>query len=199
MNKKTIVIFDFDGTITKNDTMLHLAKWHFGLAKFCFGMLKIVPQIFLYKIGIISNTKAKEAFISHFYGGMSYQKFSDLCKSYSLSMIDKIIKPEAQKRIEFHKYRGDKMIIITASALEWVQPWASKSGFDNVLASQVEVIDSKLSGKIEGKNCYGAEKVNRFIKEYGPLENYHTICFGDSSGDQEILANSNQSYYKKYE
>jgi HAD superfamily hydrolase (TIGR01490 family) len=199
MNKETIIIFDFDGTITTKDTMLHLAKWHFGLIKFCLGMLKIFPKILLYKIGIISNLQAKEAFLNHFYGGMNYRQFANLCTNYSLSMIDSIIKIEARKKIEFYKSRGNKMIIITASVLEWVRPWALKNGFDNVLASKIEVVDDKLTGKIIGKNCYGTEKVNSFVTEYGSFENYYTICFGDSAGDLEILKNSNQSYYQKYE
>ncbi len=197
--KDTLIIFDFDGTITKNDTMLHITRWHFGMINFLFGMIKIMPKILLYKVGIISNLEAKEAFLKYFYGGMNYDKFVSLCHNYSLLIINTIVKKSAKEKIEFHRLKGDKMIIITASILEWIEPWALKNGFSKVLSSRIEVIDNKLTGKIAGKNCYGAEKVRRFIEEYGPFENYHTICFGDSKGDIELLKNSSQSYYKKYE
>jgi phosphatidylglycerophosphatase C len=199
MKKETIIIFDFDGTITKNDTMFHMAKWHFGTVRFCFKMLKIMPYCFLYKSGFISNVKAKEAFLRQFYADMDYNEFATLCKNYSLLVIDTIIKKEVQNKIKFYKSQSNKIIIITASILEWVEPWALKNGFDKVLSSKIEVVNNKLTGKIAGKNCYGLEKVNRFISEYGPFENYHTICFGDSRGDLEILKKSNEYYYKKYE
>jgi HAD superfamily hydrolase (TIGR01490 family) len=199
VTNETIIIFDFDGTITTKDTMLDFVKWHFGLIKFSLGMLKILPKIILYKIGLISNQKAKEDFLTHFFGGMEYDEFVELCKNYSLSEIDGIIKKEAEEKIKFYRTHGHKMIIITASILQWVEPWALKAGFAKVLASEIEVKNSKVTGKIMGKNCYGIEKVNRFISEYNSFENYHTVCFGDSKGDFEILKSSNKSYYKKYE
>lgn len=196
MKKETIVIFDFDGTITEKDTMLHVAKWHYGTLIFCFKMLKIMPHMFLYKAGFISNTRAKEAFLKQFYGGMNYNEFSALCKNYSLLVIDTIVRKKIKDKINLYKLQGSKMIIVTASIFEWVEPWALKNGFDKVLSSKIEVINNKLTGKIDGKNCYGMEKVNRFISEYGAFENYYIICYGDSKGDLEILKNSNQSYYK---
>lgn len=199
MTKLTLVIFDFDGTITTKDTMLHLAKQHYGLVRFCFGILKILPQIILYKVGIIPNLRAKEAFLTHFYGGMKYDEFVDLCTRYSLRDIDFIIKKPAAEKIKSYQEAGHKMIIVTASVLEWVEPWALKNGFCKVIASRIEVKDGKLTGKILGKNCYADEKVSRFVAEYGSFENYHTICFGDSKGDAEILKISNEAYYKKYE
>ncbi len=197
--KPTLVIFDFDGTITTKDTMLHLAKQHCGWVRFCFGILKILPQIILCKAGIISNLRAKEAFLTHFYGGMRYDEFVDLCTRYSLRDIDLIIKKPAADKIKSYQNAGHKIIIVTASVLEWVEPWALQKGFCKVIASRIEVKNGKLTGKILGKNCYGEEKVRRFILEYGSFENYHTICFGDSKGDVEILEISNESYYKKYE
>ena len=199
MKKQTLIIFDFDGTITTKDTMLDLVRWHFGWVKMGLGMLKILPKIILYKIGLISNHKAKEDFLTHFFAGMEYDKFAELCKNYSLTVIDRIIKKEAAEKIKYYQSLNYQMIIITASVLEWVRPWAAKVGFDKVLASKIEVKNGKITGKIIGKNCYGIEKVNRFILEYQSFENYNTICFGDSKGDLEILKSSNKSYYKKYE
>ena len=199
MNQNTLVIFDFDGTITTKDTMLDLVKWHFGFTKFCLGMLRIFPKLFLYKIGFIPNDKAKEIFLNHFFGGMDYKNFCDLSEKYSLQIVDSILHPQALEKIKFYKSKNCKMIIITASAAEWVRPWAVCNGFDDVLSSQLEVKDGKVTGKLVGKNCYGVEKVNAFIAKYGALENYYTIGFGDSAGDKEILEKVNQPYYRKYE
>ena len=199
MTKETIVIFDFDGTITTKDTMLELAKWHFGTLKFYAGLLKILPQLLMYKARIISNTKAKESFLKHFYGGMDYEYFKNLCRQYSAQEIDKILKNEAVAKIKFYKNSGFKMVVITASVADWVRPWAEVNGFEDVLGSDAEVVAGKVTGKLKGKNCHGAEKVNRFVEKYGAIENYYSIGFGDSSGDREILLKVDQPYYRKYE
>lgn len=199
MNKEKIVIFDFDGTITNRDTMLDMALKNFGLIKFIHGLLMVLPKILTYKLGLISNKSAKEAFLSQFYNNMKYEEFLRISTEYSLKEIDKILKSEAIKKINFYKSKGYKLIIISASIEEWLRPWAIKHGFEAVLSSKILVENQKIVGKLDGKNCYGKEKLNRFISHYGPPENYHLITFGDSKGDKEILEISNESYYKKYE
>lgn len=198
-SKERIVIFDFDGTITRSDTMLDLALKHFGLWKFILGLLVIFPKLLAYKLGLISNTTAKEAFLVYFYKGMSYSEFKEITSKYSLVEIDKILKKEAVEKINFYKSQNIRMLIISASVEEWVKPWAIKNGFEEALCSKLELENNLISGKLLGKNCYGSEKVSRFISSYGPLEKYYIISFGDSRGDKEILEKSDQSYYKKYQ
>ena len=130
---------------------------------------------------------------------MDYDKFANLSREYSLNFVDKIIKKEALDKINFYKSQGYKLIIITSGIYEWIEPWATKNGFTKVLASKLEVTNNKITGKLSGANCYGPEKVNRFIAEYGEFENFNTICFGDSKGDWDILKKSNHPFYKKYE
>lgn len=194
-----MVIFDFDGTITSKDTMLDMAKWHFGALKFYVGLLRILPQLLMYKVGLISNTKAKEAFLKYFYGGMDYEFFQKICRQYSQNNIDKILKAAAVEKIKSYQNSRTKMVIITASLTDWVRPWAMSNGFAEVLGSCAEVKNGKFTGRLKGKNCYGIEKVNRFVEKYGPIENYYAIGFGDSAGDKEILKKVHQSYYRKYE
>lgn len=199
MTKEKIAIFDFDGTITSKDSMLDLALKHFGPIKFYCGLIRIIPKILLCKLGIISNSAAKEGFLTYFYHQMNYDEFVKICTKYSLEEIDKITKPAALAKINFYKSQDYKMIIVSASLEEWIKPWALKNGFTTIITSKIMVENDKITGKLNGKNCYGEEKVNRFISCFGPFENYYTVSFGDSKSDKKILEKSNEAYYRKYE
>jgi phosphoserine phosphatase len=62
-----------------------------------------------------------------------------------------------------HLESGDDVYIVSASASQWIAPWSEqyKAG---VIGHAIANGNSKLTGMLDFKNCYGIEKVNR-IKE----------------------------------
>jgi phosphatidylglycerophosphatase C len=66
-------------------------------------------------------------------------------------------------------------------------------------APSVGAADTRtLTGKIEGKNCYGGEKVRRIQEAYS-LEEYSEIyAYGDTSGDRPMLKLGTLSFYKPF-
>ena len=105
--------------------------------------------------------------------------------------------PKALAEVQRHIAEGTTVVVISASAENWVRPWCAINGL-NCLATQLEVKDGKLTGKISGANCYGVEKERR-IKECYTLTNYdEVIAYGDSSGDLQMLALANQQHYKPF-
>ena len=43
-------------------------------------------------------------------------------------------------------------------------------------------------GTFSTANCYGQEKVNRFLAEFPDRSEYVLYAYGDSAGDKELLA-----------
>lgn len=67
-----------------------------------------------------------------------------------------------------------------------------------LIATKLEIRGSKLTGKFASQNCHCIEKVNR-IKEIYDLDDYEYIyAYGDSSGDKELLALADESFYKPF-
>ena len=66
------------------------------------------------------------------------------------------------------------------------------------LATQMEVLDGSLTGRLQGKNCYGPEKVRR-INEVVDKSDYDiTFAYGDSRGDLEMLKMSDKPCYRRF-
>lgn len=190
-----LVLLDFDGTITKNDSLLKFIRFAVGDQQFVLGLLVLSPILVAYKLKLIPNYKAKEMVLSWFFKGMSADAFSKVTRDYSLKHIDTILRPKSMEKIAWHKERGHKVVIVSASIESWLQPWCQRHGLE-LLATKLEMKNGKVTGRLLSKNCYGQEKVNR-IKEAYDLKAYDYIyAYGDSSGDKEMLDLANESYYK---
>ena len=68
--------------------------------------------------------------------------------------------------------------------------------------THLEVKDGKITGIIEGRNCYGEEKVKR-IKEYMQANDmeraeYYIYAYGDSQGDKQMMEYADESFYKPF-
>ena len=94
-NKIAIAIFDFDGTITKEDSMLSFLFFTFGKIKTLFGLIILSPSLIAYKCKLLPNYIAKEMLLSYFFKGMDKIKFSNFAKEFSLKHMDKILKEKA--------------------------------------------------------------------------------------------------------
>jgi phosphatidylglycerophosphatase C len=193
----TIVLFDFDGTITTDDSLIKFIRLVVGDAKTLWGMIFLSPMLVIYKLKLIPNYKAKQMMFSYFFKGMDEYKFQKVAEEYSLKHIDTILRPKAMEKITWHKELGHKVIVVSASIECWIRPWCDQNGLD-LIATKIKVKDGLITGKFLTKNCYGIEKVNR-VKEAYNLDDYDRIyAYGDSRGDKELLELADKSFYKPF-
>lgn len=193
-----IAFLDFDGTITHKDSFLEFIKYSKGKSAFFLGFLLYSPVLVAYKLKIISNQRAKEIMIRHFFGNMPLAHFQELCDNFSREVVPSLIRPKAVTEINKLKEAGAEIVIVSASAENWVKYWCAEIGA-RWIATRLELCDSEtISGKLKGKNCYGIEKVRR-IRELYNLERYEEIyCYGDTEGDKPMLELATISFFKPF-
>jgi HAD superfamily hydrolase (TIGR01490 family) len=192
-----LALFDFDGTITTDDSLIKFIRFVVGDTKFTIGMILLSPMLTAYKLKLIPNYKAKQYMLSYFFKGMSEEKFIQGANEYSLKHIDTILRPKAMERIQWHKEQGHKVVVVSASIECWLKPWCDKNGLE-LIATKLKLQDGIVTGNLLTKNCYGIEKVNRIQEQYN-LDDYdHIYAYGDSSGDKEMLAIAITRKYKPF-
>jgi phosphatidylglycerophosphatase C len=195
--KKRIAFFDFDGTITTHDTLLEVIKFHRGAFRFYLGFIINSPFLLAYKAGIISNQAAKERILRYFFGGMPLTAFQQQCDAFAGTAMLSLIRGKAMEEIARLKAAGAGIIIVSASAENWLQQWCAVNEL-SLIGTQLEVTNGLLTGKIAGRNCYGNEKVNR-IRAGFDLSQYDEIfCYGDTKGDKPMLQLATFSFYKPF-
>jgi phosphatidylglycerophosphatase C len=192
-----LVVSDFDGTITTDDSLIRFIRFVVGDTKFMWGIIFLSPMLIVYKLKILPNYKAKQYMLSYFLKGMSEKKFMRVASEYSLNHIDTILRPKAMEKIAWHKEQGHKIVIVSASIECWLKPWCDKNNLD-MIGTKIEIKSGIVTGKFLTKNCYGIEKANRVREVYNLSEYAHIYAYGDTRGDKELLELADESFYKPF-
>ena len=193
-----LVLFDFDGTITRDDSLLEFVAYVVGFKKFFRGILVLSPILAAYKLGLASNNFTRRKLLGYFFAGMGADKFDKICKKYSTTHIEDILKQSAMDKIASYKAAGDRVVIVTASLEDWLRPWCDAQGLE-LLGTKIRRKGGIITGEIEGQNCYGAQKVARVRAAYDVQAFDRVIAYGDSRGDREMLEFADEAHYKAFE
>lgn len=192
-----LALFDFDGTLTTRDTLFDFLWFTFGFRRFLVGMIKVSPVLLLFAFGAVSNVDAKKKILSQFFKGLRAEELIGWGVHYGESGIPRILRLEALERLCWHKTLGHRVIVVTASAEEWVRPWCSSQDVE-LIGTKLEVVGDRVTGNFATSNCRGAEKVRR-IRERVHLENYRRVyAYGDSKGDREMLSLATDPHYRDF-
>lgn len=192
-----IAFFDFDGTITTRDTLLEFIRFNKGTAAFYWGFVLNSPWLLAYKAKLISNQRAKERILTHFFGGKQLKELEESGQQFTSTKLDTLVRPKALQEINRLKALGVEVVVVTASAEAWVAPWCRAQGI-GLLATQLALKQGKITGRIAGANCYGTEKVNRVKAAYALQEFQEVYAYGDTKGDKPLLRLATHSFYKPF-
>lgn len=199
--KKKIYCFDFDGTLTTSDTLLEFIKYAKGRGCFLMVFLMYSPLLVLMKLHLYPNWKAKQQIFAHLFAGMHIEKFDALCRGFA-EESQHLLRPKGITLMHEALVAGAQVFIVSASIDNWVRPFFDIRNLKGVqvLGTQIEVEDGKLTGRFKSNNCYGKEKVHRIAEALKSFERseYEIEAFGDSRGDKEMLAFADKGHFKPF-
>ena len=199
--KKKIYCFDFDGTLTTSDTLLEFIKYAKGTSRFLMVFLMYSPLLVLMKLHLYPNWKAKQQIFAHLFAGMRIEKFDALCRGFA-EESQHLLRPKGITLMHEALVAGAQVFIVSASIDNWVRPFFDIRNLKGVqvLGTQIEVEDGKLTGRFKSNNCYGKEKVHRIAEVLKSFERseYEIEAFGDSRGDKEMLAFADKGHFKPF-
>ena len=199
--KKKIYCFDFDGTLTTSDTLLEFIKYAKGRGRFLMVFLMYSPLLVMMKLHLYPNWKAKQQIFAHLFAGMRIEKFDALCRSFA-EESQHLLRPKGITLMHEALVAGAQVFIVSASIDNWVRPFFDIRNLKGVqvLGTQIEVEDGKLTGRFKSNNCYGKEKVHRIAEALKSFERseYEIEAFGDSRGDKEMLAFADKGHFKPF-
>lgn len=195
--KRQLVLFDFDGTITKKDTFTEFLIFALGRRRLFVFLLFHLHLLLLCVFDVISIGFIKQKIIYRFFKGYSEEYFQNIASNFVDKKIPNIIRESALKKLIWHKEQNHEVVIVSASFKNWLKIWCEQYGIE-LLCTELEVKNGTLTGYFFKPNCHGLEKVHRIEEKY-ELNNYSQIyAYGDSSGDKEMLLLANYAYYKTF-
>lgn len=197
--RMTVALFDFDGTLTCRDSLVPYLRMAGGTLRFALAMLLVSPLLAAYALRLVRNDVAKEALLRCTLGGISAELLHELGEQFAEHVIPTMLREDMQARLSEHQAQGHCCILVSASLDAYLEPWAKSAGFDYCIATSLAVNPKGLaSGKLEGANCHGQEKVRRIERLFGEIGLPSRIyAYGDTAGDIPMLAIADEGYWVK--
>lgn len=192
----TISAFDFDGTVTRRDSLPLFIKHVLGARRYYGLMLRMLPSMALALAGIADRGKVKERLLGRVLRHMPLQQLESHAYSFHLTHRG-LLRPRAVEAIEQALAEGHRVVIVSASPQEWVSRFFTDRRI-TVIGTGLEVSDGKLTGRFSTPNCSGAEKVRR-LEELIPRSKWaRLVAYGDSRGDRELLAIADEAHFRPF-
>ncbi len=185
---RTVAAFDLDGTLARRDTLLpFLCRLR--------GRTQTTRAVFVHSVVITrallsghGRDQAKEAVLARLLRHQELASVERAAAVFAEEVVERRLCRTVLNRVHAHRRAGHELVIVSASPAVYVEPVGRILGFDAVLATRLETgADGRLTGRMEGLNCRGPEKVAR-LRDWlgdGPVVVY---AYGDSAGDRELLA-----------
>lgn len=175
--------------------MLEFTRYSRGNFGYWIGIGLISPWLIAMKLGFLSKRKAKEKFLTFFFEKTDIAKFNEDCLSFSQVIMPRLVRPDALLAIKKHQAENTDIVIVSASAENWVAPWCIQNNL-HYICTRLEVKEQKITGRLLGQNCNGPEKVSRIKERYDTAEYENIYCYGDSKDDKGMLQLATHPYYK---
>ncbi|MGI6329232.1 MAG: HAD-IB family phosphatase [Bacilli bacterium] len=163
-------VYDFDKTIYDGDSTIDFYIFLFLRKK---HIIFLIPKQFISFLKYVFKLISKEEFKESFY--IIFQYFDNI-DDYVETFWDKNIKKIKGWYLEQQR---ESDIIISASSILLLKPICQRLGIKYLIATDID----KKTGKHNGFNCYGEEKVIRFKNEFKnkKIKNFYTDSFSDMS------------------
>jgi HAD superfamily hydrolase (TIGR01490 family) len=195
---RIVAAFDFDGTITRRDTVVPFLAFACGRARVASALAAVSPQLALALAGRGSRDDPKEALLRRLLAGHDAAPIAAAGRAFAEQLADdsRRLRADTLEKVRFHRDAGHELVLVSASLSTYLEPLAPHLGFDAVLATTLEVApDGRFTGRLVGRNCRGPEKVERLRAWMGDPDDECVIwAYGDSSGDTELLAMAHQPH-----
>ena len=184
--------FDVDGTVVAGDIVRYgieirtMDRSRLGRLAWIAAFLPRVPWL------LALDAWRRAAFQRSFYRvyrGLSADELDRRAEALFRAYVEPRIFPDALERIERHRARGDRVVLVTGSIEPIVAPLAEHLGVSSVIAPRLAVENGSLTGELEEPPIAGerkAEKMAAFAAENG-IDLAASVAYGDSADDLPML------------
>jgi HAD superfamily hydrolase (TIGR01490 family) len=190
--KRKLVIFDLDNTILNGDSDYSWINFLINENYVDKHEYEKRNQYFYdqYYEGNLDYDEWAEFALSTMKGKTPFD-LEELLSKFLSTVIEPMINIYALRLLHNHHHDNDIMLLASATNSVLVEPIARRLGFENIVATEVEIIDGVYTGKVYGRPALGQGKLTK-VEEWAAQNNIKdfkdAIFYSDSINDLPLLS-----------
>jgi phosphatidylglycerophosphatase C len=188
VSRRTVAAFDFDGTLTRRDTLVPFLTTVAGRGTVARALGAESARLALAAAGRGDRDAAKEQVLTRVLAGHPYDEVEAAGRAFGAELARSAITSDGRDRIGWHRREGHEVVIVSASLDVYLDEVARELGVAHVLSTRLVADEAgRCTGGLRGANCRGPEKAIRLRALLGD-EDVELWAYGNSRGDDEMLA-----------
>ncbi len=190
---KTLVLFDFDGTLAKRDTFPQFIFFSQGYFGGLLGFIIFFPLIVLYILKMLSGSELKEKLVSYYFKGKSEEELKVQGERFIRKLLQtKSMNDSLIQKLKSYKSSGHVVCIVSASLNIWIEPFCKIFELD-CLCTELNFENKVYTGKFKTPNCNNAEKAVRIKQKYNLKDFSKIVAYGNSNSDKAMFELATES------
>lgn len=191
---ESVVCFSFDHTMTTRSTHLQMLIDVAGVQGLLLNMLKELPALLLYLVGLKTRNRLKEQLTKRTFAGWSEEKLSSLC-DYTAQRNKHLLRPELLQRLEDALAAGESVVIAASTPEPLIRAYLKEYPDIHILATQLDAFNGRLSGGYKGAVCQGMTKIRRLLELFPDRKAYKLTAYGSRKEDTELLDYADEGHW----
>jgi phosphatidylglycerophosphatase C len=189
---KTLHLCDFDGTLTRGDSLLHFLCFVVPMPRLVVGAFRLSFKFLgLLFSGKWSNGAAKAEVLAVFLEGKTRSELQTFGEAFCQQKLPSMLRTELLNPLQRAQAAGERVVIVSASPDLWLEPFCRAMGF-RLICTELSYESDIFRGGFATPNCNGPEKARRILAAYDLRTFDSIVAYGNSSGDASMFDLANK-------
>lgn len=189
-----LILYDFDGTLTRGDSMLPFLLHAVGRRRFLSGIPRLLARWWrLWRRGEWTLRSGKEALLSNYIAGRSRAELAAIERAFVANRLQRLLRPEVLDQLRAYRAGGATVAVVSASLDLWLRVFCAAENL-RLLCTEAAFDHDRFTGRLATPNCKYAEKSRRIQLAF-MLEKYDRIvAYGNSRGDHAMFELAHEAW-----
>ncbi len=186
---KVAAFFDVDHTLIACNSARKWVEYLWRNGKISAGAaLRSVWWLVKYRMSVLDY----EAVTAEVVRGYAGQSVAELCREVEAwfhADVEPMICIEGRERVDWHRAAGHELVLLTSGTFFSVEPLQKILRVPNLVCTQLEIVDGKLTGNYFPPSCFGTGKLDAglaFAEQRG-IDLQRSYFYTDSYSDLPML------------
>ncbi len=194
--KPVAAVFDFDGTLSRGTSGIRFYRHLLGSGATLRMLLGNLPAVLGYFLRY-RDEACLERFNRRVFQGRLAADVQRAAGEFARDSMPPFLIPGPMARLEAHRSRGDRCILVSRAYTWYLEPWARTRGITDVIGTNLEIgPDGRLTGRMTEPSCDSEHKRTRLLALLGARDRWEIHAYGDSAGDHAMLAAADLAFIR---